>query len=212
MNGRRLRRQVFRPARPASPGRHLVMSALQCAGLSAAFLVTAPLVVRRLEDRLGLPRPSGRAGAAARAAGSGLLLASTTLNMASAATMAVQGGGTPLPLDTARRLVIRGPYRWVRNPMAIGGIGQGIAVGLLLRSPLVVAYALAGAVLWQGAFRSSEEQDLLERFGAPYAAYREQVRCWIPRRTPVEPLGPTGATGIGGAVSARRRGGRAPRR
>jgi protein-S-isoprenylcysteine O-methyltransferase Ste14 len=46
------------------------------------------------------------------------------------------------------RLVVAGPYRWVRNPMALASIAQGVAVGLILSSWLVVVYAVAGALLW----------------------------------------------------------------
>src|SRR5271165_1838719 len=35
-------------------------------------------------------------------------------------TFATIGKGTPAPFDPPRRLVIRGPYHYVRNPMYIG--------------------------------------------------------------------------------------------
>jgi protein-S-isoprenylcysteine O-methyltransferase Ste14 len=68
--------------------------------------------------------------------------------------------------------------------MAMGSFAQGIAVGLMLGSPLVVAYALAGAVGWNYVVRPWEEMDLVRRFGPPYARYRDSVRCWLPRLRP----------------------------
>lgn len=178
---------AFRPARPGTPARQLALSAVQCLALSAVFLVAVPLALRRAERAAGVPELHPGVRAASSVAGTVVLTAASALNATSAATMAFHGDGTPLPLATARHLVIRGPYRWVRNPMAIGGIGQGIGVGLLLGSPAVVGYALAGAGLWQVAFRAPEEADMAARFGDAYARYRDQVRCWIPRRRPVPP-------------------------
>jgi len=105
----------------------------------------------------------------------------SSIGVSGAITMAKIGRGTPLPLDSASKLVIAGIYSFVRNPMAISGIGQGLAVGLFLGSPLVLIYALMGGAIWQMIFRQLEEDDLLERFGADYENYRENVRCWIPR-------------------------------
>ncbi len=95
--------------------------------------------------------------------------------------MAIRGQGTPLPVDTARELVIFGPYRYVRNPMAITGLSQAAAVGLFLGSPGVVLYALTGAVVWTVFVQPREEADLLYRFGDRYANYCRSVRCWVPR-------------------------------
>lgn len=109
-----------------------------------------------------------------------LLFIASCLGLWSGITMAVQGCGTPLPTATAPQLVVAGPYRFVRNPMAVAGIAQGIAVGWLLGSTAVIAYSLSGAVLWHTLVRPVEEVDLVARFGQSYLRYREQVRVWLP--------------------------------
>jgi protein-S-isoprenylcysteine O-methyltransferase Ste14 len=95
--------------------------------------------------------------------------------------MSTLGQGTPLPSAMANHLVIAGPYRWVRNPMALAGISQGVAVGLILESWLVVAWAIAGSLVWNYVIRPFEETDLEERFGDEFVRYRAAVRCWVPR-------------------------------
>ncbi len=72
--------------------------------------------------------------------------------------MAWFGAGTPLPLDPAVRLVLVGPYRHVRNPMAIAGLAQGAGVGLMLGSPGVLAYVAAGLLFWNFVVRRWEER------------------------------------------------------
>lgn len=97
---------------------------------------------------------------------------------------AMHGEGTPLPLDATTRFVVIGPYRYIRNPMAALGIFQGVLVAGLMRSPLVLAYALAGGVAWHLLARPWEEADLLQRFGEDYRSYRNDVHNWIPRLKP----------------------------
>ena len=109
-----------------------------------------------------------------------LFVAAAAFNLASAITMAVFGRGTPLPMDCAPRLVIQGPYRCVRNPMAIGGLGMGFAVAIGLGSFGVLIYVIAGMVFWNFVVRPIEERDLHKRFGPPYENYRDQVKCWVP--------------------------------
>lgn len=94
--------------------------------------------------------------------------------------MATLGRGTPLPTATAPFLVIAGPYRYVRNPMALAGITQGLAVGWWMGSFSVIVYALVGAVAWHTLVRPHEERDLLKRFGAAYRDYQRRVLLWIP--------------------------------
>ncbi len=110
-----------------------------------------------------------------------LFLAFSLLGLASSFFMVRDGAGTPLPLDQTKQLVLSGPYRVVRNPMAIAGVGQGLAIALIFQSLPLAVYSLLGAVVWHWMVRPFEEQDLALRFGRPYLDYRERVRCWLPR-------------------------------
>ena len=110
-----------------------------------------------------------------------LFACSSFLGLSSAVFMVKDGSGTPLPVDQTNRLVVSGPYRYLRNPMAVAGIGQGIALAITWQSFPLFAYALSGAVVWQFVVRPIEEQNLVTRFGEPYEAYRVQTPCWIPR-------------------------------
>lgn len=101
-----------------------------------------------------------------------------------ASALAAAGSRAAAVVTTAampNRLVIAGPYRSVRNPMALAGIAQGVAVGLLLTSWMVVVYALAGSIVWNCVVRPLEEADLDHRFGDDFRRYAAGVRCWVPR-------------------------------
>jgi protein-S-isoprenylcysteine O-methyltransferase Ste14 len=141
-------------------------------------LAAIPLVLSALEQRWGVALPFP---AFAAPLGAVILVAASALGIASAVVMSTLGRGTPLPTAMPNSLVIAGPYRWVRNPMAVSGIAQGLAVGLILSSWLVIVYAVAGSLVWNYAIRPHEEADLEQRFGAGFRRYRDAVRCWVPR-------------------------------
>lgn len=109
-----------------------------------------------------------------------LFLCCSALGITSAVFMVRDGDGTPLPLDQTNRLVVSGPYRFVRNPMAIAGIGQGIAIAITFWSLPILIYSLLGVVVWHFAVRPFEERDMLKRFGEPYRQYQQEVMCWWP--------------------------------
>lgn len=165
-----------RVARPASRGWNTLKTLLQIGAMWSVVLGVLPLAIARLEAGLGMPRMPGWGWC-----GAGLFLGCSAMGLWTANVLVRDGRGTPLPLDTARDLVVSGPYRYVRNPMAIGGFGQGVGVGLWLGSPAVVCYVAVGAVIWQCLARPWEERDLEERFGARYRRYRAAVPCWLPR-------------------------------
>lgn len=169
----------FRVAREGA--KHWARTFVQLTIFWGLFLVVLPAAIAVVEWRwqlgVDLPMP-------VRLAGIGILLLASALGVWSARTMAIAGEGTPLPSETARRLVVAGPYRVVRNPMAVAGVAQGVAVGLLLSSWLVVLYALAGSLVWNAVVRPHEEADLAERFGEEFERYRASVRCWLPSIPP----------------------------
>jgi len=152
------------------------------------FLVVLPLAVTFLERRwqvwVEFPGFAVWPGVV-------ILILASALGLSSAFAMSTIGNGTPLPSAMANTLVVVGPYHWVRNPMAVAGIAQGVGVGLMLGSWLVVAYAIVGSVLWNYAVRPLEEADLEQRFGDQFRRYSAAVRCWVPRvpTTAVVPVG-----------------------
>ncbi|ARJ06375.1 hypothetical protein GCM10010988_16110 [Cnuibacter physcomitrellae] len=181
--------------RPAAAGRssaaHVLATLGQIVLFWGFFLVVVPLVISALEQRWGvaLPLPAPVATGVA-IAGAVVLALASALGLWSGVTMSALGDGTPLPAAMTTRLVVAGPYRWVRNPMALAGITQGAAVGLLLGSWLVVLYAVAGSAVWNHVVRPHEEHDLEARFGADFDEYRAHVRCWLPRLTPYRSVPP----------------------
>lgn len=170
---------AFAVAPVAAARTNVARTARQTVVFWGTFLVVLPAIIALVEARwlLRIERPP-----VVQALGILLLVAASVLGVWSARSLAVLGEGTPLPSTQTRRLVVAGPYRWVRNPMAIAGIVQGMAVGLAIGSWMVVVWAAAGSLVWNQAVRPEEEADLLARFGADYAAYRDRVRCWLPRQ------------------------------
>lgn len=169
---------AFRTADSLPRSGHVARTAVQLIVFWSLFLAVFPAIIATLETRWGvhLPFPP-----VIPLVGVGVLAVASTLGVWSAVVMARRGDGTPLPSDATTRLVVDGPYRFVRNPMAIAGIAQGAAVGLMVQSWLVVAYAVAGSLAWNWFVRPLEERDLAAKFGQAYRDYAARVRCWVPR-------------------------------
>ena len=91
------------------------------------------------------------------------------------------GRGTLSPLDPPRRLVVRGLYRYVRNPMYL-------SVTILVLGEVLLTHSGALALYWAIWFVAVnlfvigyEEPTLRRSFGAEYEAYTQRVGRWIPR-------------------------------
>jgi protein-S-isoprenylcysteine O-methyltransferase Ste14 len=86
--------------------------------------------------------------------------------------------------NVPQRLVVEGPYRYVRNPLYDTDLCLILGTGLLTRRWALVL--LAALYLAQLTLQLPlEERELRERFGVPYCRYFELVPRFIPRRRPV---------------------------
>ena len=94
------------------------------------------------------------------------------------------GRGTLAPWDPPRRLVVRGPYRHVRNPMISGVIFVLCGTALILRSQPHATWAAAFVLINAIYIPLLEEPDLETRFGEDYARYKRHVRRFVPRLRP----------------------------
>ena len=90
------------------------------------------------------------------------------------------GRGTPMPLDPPRRLVIKGPYRFVRNPMYIGAALALVGAALVYESLPLLSYAGLFLVATHFFVLWYEEPTLRRTFGPDYEAYCDRVRRWWP--------------------------------
>jgi len=90
------------------------------------------------------------------------------------------GKGTPAPFDPPRKLVIRGPYRFVRNPMYIGAGMTLAGAALFYQSVSIFIYTGVFFLITHLFVVLYEEPTLRRTFGDEYEAYFRRVRRWAP--------------------------------
>ena len=97
------------------------------------------------------------------------------------------GKGTLAPWTPTQKLVIRGPYKYCRNPMISGVLFVLLGESLVLNSANILILAGVFFVINTIYFILMEEPDLEERFGQEYEAYKKNVPRWIPKFKPYVP-------------------------
>jgi protein-S-isoprenylcysteine O-methyltransferase Ste14 len=143
----------------------------------------------------GVLRPAG--GTIPTAAGILVGGAGAVLALWCVLAFAVAGKGTPAPFDPPRRLVSRGPYRVVRNPMYVGAALALAGAAVVYRSLALLGFTAAFLILCHLFVVVYEEPTLRRTFGADYDAYARRVGRWWPRP---RARGPAGDGGGGGAA------------
>jgi protein-S-isoprenylcysteine O-methyltransferase Ste14 len=149
------------------------------------FTVVAPLMVG-----LVLPRhvhwafvPTDTALVPARA----ILLSQVFLGAGAAMYLwcawdfAVKGMGTPAPIDAPRKLVVKGLYRFVRNPMYLSVLCLVLSQALTFFSLPILVYFVFIVACFHLFVIVYEEPHLRNVFGERYEDYCRMVPRWLPR-------------------------------
>lgn len=85
----------------------------------------------------------------------------------------------PTKANLASSLVVRGVYRWTRNPMYVGFLLTLLGWTVFLANPFALLW-VALFVLYITRFQIiPEERVLVSLFGDEYQSYRKRVRRWV---------------------------------
>lgn len=164
----------------------LVRHLLSVAALPFVVAVVVPTWLARTNN-LSLAIESTAPRIFAQLAGLLLIAIGLFLFGASLRRFATEGEGTLAPWDPPRRLVVRGPYRYVRNPMISGVLFVLFGEALFLLSQPHLTWALIFLGMNFLVIPLVEEPGLRRRFGDSYVEYCRHVPRLIPRIRPWEP-------------------------
>ena len=94
------------------------------------------------------------------------------------------GRGTPAPIDAPKRLVVRGLYRYTRNPMYTGVLTVILGWAVLFGAFELVLYVVVVGTFFQSFIVLYEEPHLRAEFGSEYERYCARVGRWLPGLRP----------------------------
>lgn len=118
-----------------------------------------------------------------QAAGWLLMICGAAVLLETFARFVREGKGTPAPVAPPRHLVVKGLYRFVRNPMYVAIFAIVLGQALVFLNVRLGEYAAAiglGFHLWVLVY---EEPTLRNTFADEYREYSAQVPRWVPRLT-----------------------------
>jgi protein-S-isoprenylcysteine O-methyltransferase Ste14 len=92
------------------------------------------------------------------------------------------GRGTPAPIDPPKELVVRGLYRYVRNPMYVGVLSVLLGEALFFASRTLLQYSVIVFGFFYLFVVIFEEPVLQSKFGESYQKYRQNVPRFLPWR------------------------------
>ena len=119
-----------------------------------------------------------------RGMGALLILIALPVLVDSFVRFAVEGLGTPAPVFPTRHLVVRGLYRYVRNPIYVALLAIILGQALFFGSLRLLEYAAVAWLFFHLFVLLYEEPRLRATFGPEYEKFCDNVPRWIPRFRP----------------------------
>lgn len=136
----------------------------------------AAVSVRRYDAAIGIGLPPWLSPLGGLAMSCGAIVA-----LLCGINFALRGRGTPAPFDPPVEFVAVGPYRYVRNPMYLGGLALLAGYAMLVGSVAVLVLTLVAGLSAHMFVLLVEEPGLRKRFGESYVRYLQSVSRWLPR-------------------------------
>jgi protein-S-isoprenylcysteine O-methyltransferase Ste14 len=132
------------------------------------FLGWAALHLRLLDRVIGLALPEWL-----KPAGMALLLVGGVVDL-------LCGGMLSTPGIIPTKFVVLGPFRYVRNPMSLGGVTMMVGFALFCRSVSILLFSAVLFLVLHGIVVLWEESFLEKRYGESYVLYKHSVNRWLP--------------------------------
>jgi len=89
------------------------------------------------------------------------------------------------------QLVTTGPYRWVRHPLYVVGIGLFSSVGLMAANAFILAWTVVALIAVRFVVVPREESALVAKFGEDYRRYQARTGALLPKLIQPRPGGPS---------------------
>jgi protein-S-isoprenylcysteine O-methyltransferase Ste14 len=109
------------------------------------------------------------------------MIIGTVMNLKCYWDLIFSGKGTPDPLMPTEKLVSRGFYQFMRNPVYVGLFLILIGEAILFKSAVLLVYSLLWLSVLHLIVVFIEEPSLKRKFGESYDEYLKSVSRWIPR-------------------------------
>jgi len=138
--------------------------------VAAAVLLMgwASLHLRRLDGVIGLGLPEW------------LKPAGMVLLLVGGVVVLLCGGVLSTPGIIPTKFVVFGPFRYVRNPMSLGGVTMMFGLALFCRSISILLFSAILFLALHGIVVLWEESFLEKRYGESYLQYKHSVNRWLP--------------------------------
>ena len=94
------------------------------------------------------------------------------------------GGMLNTPGMIPTKFIVFGPFRYVRNPMSLGGVTMMFGLALFCRSISILLFSAILFLALHGIVVFWEESFLEQRYGESYLQYKDSVNRWLPTFRP----------------------------